>query len=469
MATSSTRISLARILDLQVPVSWQEAVAVACAAGDASLVVGHGASLDTCHVTTAGQVEIVGGAWHNESLRNPVFSLLAALLDGRPAPEELVALVESQKPDSDDVLMDFLSEDEESPAGESLHDLSFFSRPDGDRLIAALAARAVAAALEVDARTVVKELREGAIDSAVPETSGPPAWLVTLQDTVRRRQRMAFGGAVAVTVAWTAWLVSSRPADIPIPSAAGATETAAPFSVETDVVPPSAPALPPPLPELRRLRPEAGPARAGSRAPAAQAPTPPVTRPTRSRAGASRPKSTAAMPPRAVSAPSRTASTPPRTASVPTRAAGHPTVELPPVAPHATANPLTAPPVANSASGPGPLSSSGAEAEAPERRVEPTGMFDSRLYSAEDPDVVPPVLLRPQIASGPRVDTEPSHAEIELVVNEEGSVTEVRMRSDGELNLNDRMLVAAAKAWRFRPAVKDGRPVRYTLTIPVTP
>jgi protein TonB len=91
------------------------------------------------------------------------------------------------------------------------------------------------------------------------------------------------------------------------------------------------------------------------------------------------------------------------------------------------------------------------------------------IYSAEDRDVLPPVLLRPQIASEARIDTEPSNAEIELVVNAEGIVTQVRLRTNGELSLNDRMLVAAAKAWQFRPATKDGRPVSYTLRIPVTP
>lgn len=91
------------------------------------------------------------------------------------------------------------------------------------------------------------------------------------------------------------------------------------------------------------------------------------------------------------------------------------------------------------------------------------------IYSAADRDVVPPELVRPQVPSGPRIDTEPSDAEIELVVNAEGIVTQVRLRTDGELSLNDRMIVAAAKAWVFRPALKDGRPVSYTLRIPVAP
>ena len=107
---------------------------------------------------------------------------------------------------------------------------------------------------------------------------------------------------------------------------------------------------------------------------------------------------------------------------------------------------------------------------------EPAAEFDESIerpaptiYSASDPDVVPPVLIRPQVASEPRIDTEPSQAEIELVVNAEGIVTQVRLRADGELSLNDRMLVAAAKAWMFYPALKEGRPVAYTLRIPVTP
>jgi hypothetical protein len=30
------------------------------------------------------------------------------------------------------------------------------------------------------------------------------------------------------------------------------------------------------------------------------------------------------------------------------------------------------------------------------------------------------------------------------------------------------MLVAAAKAWKFRPAMKDGRPVRYRMQVRIT-
>ena len=88
-----------------------------------------------------------------------------------------------------------------------------------------------------------------------------------------------------------------------------------------------------------------------------------------------------------------------------------------------------------------------------------------RIYSASDADVAPPALSSAQqlwsIPSSPRAS---DRTTIEIVVNERGSVESAK--SVGEAaNLADTAAVAmslsAAKAWRFRPAIKDGRPVRY--------
>ena len=92
---------------------------------------------------------------------------------------------------------------------------------------------------------------------------------------------------------------------------------------------------------------------------------------------------------------------------------------------------------------------------------------DRRVYTANDTDVEPPTMRRPQLQMEPRADTAPSDSYVEVVVDESGEVTQVRLRSS-DLSLNDRMIVAAAKAWQFEPAMKDGRPVKYVLRVPVT-
>jgi hypothetical protein len=92
---------------------------------------------------------------------------------------------------------------------------------------------------------------------------------------------------------------------------------------------------------------------------------------------------------------------------------------------------------------------------------------DRRVYTESDVDVEPPTMRRPQLQMERRADTEPSDSYVEVVVDERGEVTQVRLRSS-DLSLNDRMIVAAAKAWQFEPAMKDGRPVKYVLRLPVT-
>jgi hypothetical protein len=92
---------------------------------------------------------------------------------------------------------------------------------------------------------------------------------------------------------------------------------------------------------------------------------------------------------------------------------------------------------------------------------------DRRVYTQEDADVEPPTMRRPQLQMEHRSDTEPSDSYVEVVVDERGEVMQVRLRSS-DLSLNDRMIVAAAKAWQFEPAMKDGRPVKYVLRLPVT-
>ena len=144
---------------------------------------------------------------------------------------------------------------------------------------------------------------------------------------------------------------------------------------------------------------------------------------------------------------------------------------LPESAPAATPPSFTAPsnaaPIAAAAAAPRSTTLS----PSPAGRVVATTLgaepSDRRVYTAADADVEPPTMRRPQLQQEPRADTEPSDSYVEVVVDERGEVSQVRLRSS-DLSLNDRMIVAAAKAWQFEPAMKDGHPVKYVLRLPVT-
>ena len=87
-----------------------------------------------------------------------------------------------------------------------------------------------------------------------------------------------------------------------------------------------------------------------------------------------------------------------------------------------------------------------------------------RVYSAAETDVQPARLLRSQLPQEPAADARTGY--FELLVDEAGDVEFVRLISPTH-RYQDRILVAAAKAWKFRPAMLHGRPVKYRLTIPI--
>ena len=78
--------------------------------------------------------------------------------------------------------------------------------------------------------------------------------------------------------------------------------------------------------------------------------------------------------------------------------------------------------------------------------------------------------MRPQIRSEQpaSIQGRPRLATLVLDIDEQGSVSQVRLASvSAEERYYAAMMVAAAKAWRFRPAYKNGSPVRYRLRLRV--
>ena len=90
------------------------------------------------------------------------------------------------------------------------------------------------------------------------------------------------------------------------------------------------------------------------------------------------------------------------------------------------------------------------------------------VYSRGDAGVVPPRPLRNQLPSVEPYDgVDPTAGTLTLLIDERGRVEQVTLNSPGN-RFRERMIVSAAKAWMFRPATKDGRPVRYRLILKIT-
>ena len=83
------------------------------------------------------------------------------------------------------------------------------------------------------------------------------------------------------------------------------------------------------------------------------------------------------------------------------------------------------------------------------------------VYSAADPDVEPPVPVKPKIATVlPADQREENLSVVDLVIAEDGQVDSVRLIRPAR-GVREAMMLSAVKAWQFRPALKAGRPVRY--------
>ena len=104
----------------------------------------------------------------------------------------------------------------------------------------------------------------------------------------------------------------------------------------------------------------------------------------------------------------------------------------------------------------------------PDRPVATKGTVDAdAIYSDQDADVTPAALIHPQVPLAEAGSTaEDQVSEFELTINRAGRVERVRLVNPIN-QLQDKMLLAAAKAWLFQPAVRDGQPVRYRLQLRV--
>ena len=405
-----TTISLARLLELDVPRPWQEAVAVTMCAGDAMKRSGTALTADLCVIATTGELAYTGKGSPYAGSGDALASLLAALLERQAAPPELRALAvpagETSGADRLDVLMTALA---------------YYERPNRQADVAALAERALAAEAQ---EAELQRLRSAPRATTMPR---PAAIGRTFERILMIAGGAAVVGALLVTV--TAWYLARPSVPAPIvaitPPETAPTETpsAARSTVSSIVAKASEAAAGVTAAGLRAIGlVPAGPD--SEAAPPGRPPAPPAA--ARARRAPDPPAGTAVP-----SAPIATVE--PGAAAV---APAAPVAELPVVA----ADPedaVSAPP--------------------------PSGAF-----TAADTGVEPPVLVYPQVPTDPgATPPAPDEPHFDLLVNERGEVEQVRLRA-AEARLEDRMMVSAVKAWRFKPAVKDGQPVRYRVRIPIS-
>ena len=95
---------------------------------------------------------------------------------------------------------------------------------------------------------------------------------------------------------------------------------------------------------------------------------------------------------------------------------------------------------------------------------------DTSVYSGGNAAVVPPRMLYPRMprAAFPAPGQVVTGPYFEVLVDQQGGVEAVRLRGreqPGQTHYRAGMMLSAAKAWQFRPARLEGRPVRYVVRV----
>ena len=94
----------------------------------------------------------------------------------------------------------------------------------------------------------------------------------------------------------------------------------------------------------------------------------------------------------------------------------------------------------------------------------------TRIFDASDADVTPPVIERQDISRWvgalpkPRPGT--NLGSIEVVIDESGAVIDAAIRASVS-RFYDNVLIESSKLWGYRPATRQGRPVKYRRVIAV--
>ena len=90
-----------------------------------------------------------------------------------------------------------------------------------------------------------------------------------------------------------------------------------------------------------------------------------------------------------------------------------------------------------------------------------------KIYTSNDSDVVPPGVVKQDLPAYPGQVVIPRQGMLEVLIDENGLVEAAVMRVAVSPTY-DQLAIAAARTWRFRPAMLNGTPVKYRKAVQVT-
>ena len=91
------------------------------------------------------------------------------------------------------------------------------------------------------------------------------------------------------------------------------------------------------------------------------------------------------------------------------------------------------------------------------------------IYTAEEPGIVPPVTIRQEVPAVPASIARMirSQGMVDLIIDEQGRLVSIVLRSSLH-PVYDRMLVEAARHWKYKPAMLNGVPVQFRKLLAVS-
>lgn len=90
-----------------------------------------------------------------------------------------------------------------------------------------------------------------------------------------------------------------------------------------------------------------------------------------------------------------------------------------------------------------------------------------RVYTSNDPEVIPPGPIKQDLPAFPGQVLIPRQGMLEVLIDENGIVENAIMRVS-VTTVYDQLALAAARTWRYRPATLNGTPVKFRKAVQVT-